>query len=100
MPCLLESVREEAKVSEWNKEQLEGIEEEQPEQSRAQSKDEQAVTGGVGEVRSGRGNEHSAKGKGKENGNKGSLGSNGTQEAQQNTRTEKEADEDEGGQRT
>ena len=62
MRCLLESVRGEAKVSEWNREQLEGIEceirfaqEEQPEQTQAQSTDEQEVTGGLGEVRSGRG---------------------------------------------
>ena len=77
-------------------------EEEQPEETRAQSIDEQELTNGRDEVRTVRGtaglvrggDERQSGGK-REHGSKGRLGSKGTQEAQQNTRTMKGADEDE-----
>ena len=87
-------------------------EEKQPEETQEQSTDKQDVMSGLEELRTVRGsrrggdercqaNDTSGKGKregngGKgEHGNKGSVGSKATQEAQQNTRTMKGADEDE-----
>ena len=91
--------KEEAQKKEQGK-KVQFAEEDQPEETRAQNVDEQELTSGRGEVRTGRGtaglvrggDERRSGGK-REHGSKGRLGSKGTQEAQQNKRTMKGADE-------